>query len=103
MNADELRKEFGDKADEIARTVAVIADSYTDAALVLDLGIDAVERAVLDMARRYAGCVSCRYSQAGRNADEYALKRGSLPITTRGCVLGLRQEGCTAYEPIVPR
>ena len=70
--------------------------------LALNLDQDAVERAILRAARQYSGCVGCRYSRASHNADEYARKRGALPVTMRGCVLDLEQETCSAFEPIIP-
>jgi len=102
VDVAELQKRYGDNADIVLSNVAVVAESYTDAALALDLDADAVERAVLSAARQYGGCVGCRHSRASRNADEYARKRGALPVTMRGCVLGLRQETCSAFEPIIP-
>jgi hypothetical protein len=102
MDRAELHREFGDRAEIILSNVAVVADSYTDAALVLDLDEDAVERAILSAARQYAGCVGCRYSRATRTADAYARKRGAPPVTMRSCVLGLAQGSCSAFEPIIP-
>ena len=102
MQVDDLRSEFGESAAAVLSNVAVIAESYTDAALALDIDLDAVERAVLSAARQWGGCVSCRHSRASRNAEEYARKRGALPVTTRTCILGLRQETCSARESIFP-
>lgn len=102
MQTEDLRGEFGDSADIVLSNIGVIADSYTDAALALDIDLDAVERAILSAAKQYGGCVSCRYSRAGKDADQYAAKRGRLPVTVRACVLGLRQETCSARESVFP-
>ena len=102
MEANELKAEFGESAGVVLNNVSIIADSYTDAALVLDIDLNAVERAVLGAARQYGGCVSCRYSRASRNAEEFARKRSTLPVMLRTCVLGLRQETCSARESVFP-
>ncbi|RLC53801.1 MAG: hypothetical protein DRI80_19785 [Chloroflexota bacterium] len=102
MKAEELAKRYGDQAEVVLSNVVTVAESYVDAALVVDVDMDSVERAVLDAAEKYSGCVGCRYSRASRNAEEYARRRGSLPITMRRCILGLRQDGCSAFEPIIP-
>jgi len=102
VQAEDLRNEFGDNAGVVLNNVSIIADSYTDAALALDIDLDAVERAILNAAKQYSGCVSCRYSRASRNAEEFARKRGTLPVMLRTCVLGLRQETCSARESVFP-
>lgn len=102
METNDLKAEFGENAGMALNNVAIIADSYTDAALVLDIDLDAVEKAVLGAARQYSGCVSCRYSRASRQAEEYARKRGTLPVMMRGCVLGLSQGTCSARESVFP-
>ncbi len=102
MQTEDLRGEFGDSADVVLNNVSIIADSYTDAALVLDIDLDAVEQAILSAAKQYSGCVSCRHSRASRNAEEYARKRGALPVMMRSCILGLRQDTCSARESIFP-
>lgn len=102
MQTEDLRGEFGESADIVLSNVGIIANGYTDAALALDIDLDAVERAVLGAAKQYGGCVSCRYSRAGRDADQYAAKRGRLPVTIRTCALGLRQETYSARESVFP-
>ena len=102
MDIETLHEQFGDKAQEVLQNVRLIAESYADACYILSLDIEDAENAILDAARQYGGCVSCRYSRASRNAEEFARKRGTLPIILRTCVLGLRQEVCTAREPIIP-
>jgi len=103
MKAEELVERYGDRAEAVLSNVVTVAESYLDAAMQLDLDdLDGVERAILDVAEKHSGCVGCRYSRASRNAEEYARKRGALPVTMRGCILGLRQEDCSAFEPIMP-
>jgi len=103
MNAEELVERYGDQAGAVLSNVVAVAESYAGAAMLLDLDdLDGVERAVLSAAEQYGSCVGCRYSRASRNAEEYARKRGALPVTMRSCILGLRQEGCSAFEPIIP-
>ena len=98
MRADDLRGEFGEQADDIV----AIAESYVEAATELGLDMDAVKRAILSAAREWGGCVSCRFSRAPRDAAEYARQRGSLPVMMRTCLLGLRQETCSARESVFP-
>jgi len=103
MKAEELAERYGDQAETVLSNVVAVAESYLDAAMLLDLDdLDGVERAVLSTAEQYGGCASCRYSRAARNAEEYTRQRGALPITVRTCILGLRQDGCSAFEPIIP-
>ncbi len=102
MDIETLQERFGDKAKEVLANVGPIAESYADACYVLGLDIEDAESAILGMAQRFGGCVSCRYSRASRDADKYAREKGTLPVALRTCVLGLSQEGCTAREPIVP-
>lgn len=102
MDVKTLYERFGERAEEVLANVGPIAESYADACYVLGLDIEDAENAVLDAAQRYGGCVSCRHSRASRNADVYARQKSTLPVTMRTCILGLRQEGCTAREPIIP-
>jgi hypothetical protein len=102
MRVDELQREFGDYAEAALNNVAIIAESYRNAALALDIDMDDVEKAVLNAAREWGGCVSCRHSRAPSNADKYARQRGALLVMMRTCILGLRQETCGARESIFP-
>ncbi len=81
--------------------ISDIVESYTDAATILGLDPEDVKQAILDAARRYSGCIACRYSRAPRNAEEFARNRGTLPILRRSCVLGLRQDDCGAFAPLL--
>lgn len=102
MDIQTLHERFGEHAEAVLSNAVIIAESYTDAALVLNIELEDVENAIINAASQYGGCVACRYSRASRNADAYARQRGSLPITMRGCILGLSQTGCSSFEPIIP-
>jgi hypothetical protein len=102
MDAMTLLERFGKQAEQVLANVRPVAESYADACHVLGLDIEDAENAILDMAQQYGGCVSCRFSRASQNADVYARQKGVLPVGIRGCALGLRQETCTAREPIIP-
>jgi hypothetical protein len=97
-----LHKEFGENAQVVLSNVVPIAESYLDACDVLGLEIEDAENAILSVAKQYGGCVRCRHSRAVRGAEEYARKRGALPVTMRTCVLGLCQDTCQARESIIP-
>lgn len=102
MDIKTLEPRFGENAEAVLSNVVDIAESYLDAAYTLNLEPEDVEYAVLNVAGKYGGCVACRYSRATRNAEVYARQRGSLPVTMRSCILGLRQDVCDSFEPIIP-
>ena len=101
MNAERMMEKCGANAKQVLEAVYPIAESYADACLFLGLETEAAEDAILSMAGKYGGCLNCRHSRATERAVDYARQRGTLPITSRGCILGLRQDGCQAREPII--
>jgi len=96
-----LEERFRENTAAVLSNAAVIAESYRGAAYILNLEMEDVRNAVIGYAERYGGCVSCRHSRAPRNAEEYARRHGTLPITMRGCALSLSQNSCGSFEPIM--
>jgi len=59
---------------------------------LLGLSLEDVKRVLAAHAKQAKGCVSCAYS---------APYRGALSWTARDCVLGLKQDGCIMYKPMI--
>ena len=53
-----------------------------------------VEKALRVHAKKWSGCISCRYSQAHPEARE---RKGNIWYQ-RTCQVGLTQDGCEMYE-----
>jgi hypothetical protein len=58
----------------------------------LGLSLEDVKQVLLQHAQRYGGCVNCAYSSP---------YHGRFSWTARHCVLGLRQDTCKMYKPII--
>ena len=59
----------------------------------MGLTLEDVKRVLAGHARRAGGCVSCAYSSP---------YHGRFSWVARHCVLGLRQDNCTMYKPMLP-
>ncbi|MEM4430451.1 MAG: hypothetical protein QXM08_04745 [Thermofilaceae archaeon] len=59
---------------------------------IRDLGLEGVKRELERIAREYGGCASCRHS---RPVPDY------LNLMARWCSLGLRQDTCNRWEPLL--
>ncbi|MEM0459327.1 MAG: hypothetical protein QXZ31_05630 [Thermofilaceae archaeon] len=69
--------------------------SYSEvrmAVQILDLGEDGVKTALEKLAKSYSGCVSCRHSTPVPH---------HLSLLSRFCRLGLTQDTCGSWEPIL--
>ena len=58
----------------------------------LGLSLDDVKRILAAHARRAGGCISCAYSSP---------YHGNFSWVARHCVLGLRQDNCGMYKPML--
>jgi len=56
------------------------------------LSLEDVKRILAAHAKRAGGCVSCAYSSP---------YHGKFSWVARHCVLGLRQDNCTMYKPML--
>ena len=63
------------------------------AVALLGLSKKDVKRVLTEHAKQAKGCVSCAYSSPYRGAP--------FNWVVRDCVLGLRQDGCPMYKPMI--
>ena len=63
-----------------------------------ELTDDEIEMALRAHARKWGGCVACRYSIAHHSAGEGPLQKCN-PWLVRSCQLGLSQNDCGCFKP----
>jgi len=96
---EELAREYLRLAEEVYKSVqsGEAIPSYSrvrEALWLLQLGFEGVVKELERIAGMYGGCVSCCYSTPYPD---------HLSLLSRGCKLGLRQDTCKRWTPLLNR
>jgi hypothetical protein len=75
MTPEELEEEFGNNARIVLSNVYDIALTYQTACAALGIETETIEKGILSLAKRYAGCLACRLSRAPRDVEAHAKPR----------------------------
>lgn len=97
LELERLAEDYIAYAEQIVKDVLENPVSHSLAALrfarqLLDLGKEGVKKELRRLALQFGGCVSCRHSTP---LPHY------INLIARGCRLGLSQETCKRWEPLV--